>query len=75
MMYPLARGKSSSLVGRGVTRTMGSSLFGVEFPDACPDVSNPSQDRSFLTPMVMLTSPSAFGRGALTGLAIRMEEE
>ena len=69
------QGKSSSLVGRGVNRTTGSSLFGVEFPDACPDVSHPTQDRSSLTSMVMLTSLSAFGRGAPTGLAIRMEEE
>ena len=68
-------GKSSSLVGRGVTRTIGSSLFGVEFPDACPDVSNPAQDRSSLTSMAMLTSPSTFGSGAPMGLAIRMEEE
>ena len=67
--------KSSGLVGKDVTRTMGSSLFGVEFPDACPDVSNTTQDRSSLDSMVMLTSPSSFGGGALMGLAIRMEEE
>ena len=65
-----AQGKTSSLVGRGVTRTMGSSLF-----DVCPDVSNPTQDRSSLTSIVILTSPFAFSRGALMGLAIRMEEE
>ena len=65
----IGQGKSSGLVGEGVTRTMGSSLFGVEFPDTCPDVSNPTSDRSSLTSMVMLTSPLTFGRGALMGLA------
>ena len=69
------QGKSSTLVDEGGTRTTGSSLFGVEFPDACPDMSNPTWDRSSLTSMVMLTSLSTFGRGALTGLAIGMEEE
>ena len=50
-------GKSSGLVGKGVTRTMGSHLFGVELPDTSSDVSRTAQDRSSLTPMVMLTSP------------------
>ena len=68
------QGKPSGLVGRGVTRTTGSSLFGVEFPDTCLDVSNHTWDRSSLTSMVMLTSPSTFGREALMGLRIRMEE-
>ena len=67
-------GKSSGLVGRSMTRTMGSNLFGVEFPDACPDVSNAAQDRSSLTSMVMLTSLSAFGGGALMELAIRRQD-
>ena len=69
---PTGWGKSSGLVGRGVTRMIGSSLFGVEFPDTCPDLSNPTQDRSSFTSMVMLASPSTFGGGALMGLAIRM---
>ena len=73
MMCPLARG--NLLVGRGVTRTTGSSLLGVEFPDTCLDMSNTVWDRRSLTSMVMLTSLSAFGRGALMGFAIRMEEE
>ena len=68
-------GKSSGLVGKGVTRTIGSCLFGVELPDMCSDVSKTAQDRSSLTSVVMLTSPSAFGGGSLTGLAIRMEKE
>ena len=54
--------KSSCLGGRGVTRTMGSSLFGVELLDACPEVSSAAWDRSSLTSMVMLTCPSALGR-------------
>ena len=64
-------GKSSGFEGRGVTRTICSNLFGVEFPDAHLDMSNPAQDRSSLTPMVMLTSSSTFGRGGLTGLQSR----
>ena len=68
-------GKSPGLAGIGVSRTMGSSLFGVEFPDVCQDVSNIAQDRSSLTSMVMLTSLCTFSRGALMGLGIRMEEE
>ena len=52
--------------------TMGFSLFGVEFPDTCPDVSNTACGRSSLTSIVMLTSLSAFGRGALTGLGTWM---
>ena len=64
-----------SLLGRGVSMTMGFSLFGVEISDTCPDVSNPTWDRSSLTSMVMLTSLSAFGRVALMGLAIRMERQ
>ena len=32
-------GKSSSFGGGGVAKTTGSSLFGVELPDACPEVS------------------------------------
>ena len=53
--------------------TTGFSLFGVEFPDTCPDVSNTTRDRSSLTSMVMLTSLSAFGRVALMGLTVRVE--
>ena len=68
-------GKSSSLVSKGVTRTTGSCLFGVELPEACSDVSNPTWDQSSLTSMVILTSPSAFGRGGLTGLAIEIDGE
>ena len=51
---------------------MGFSLFGVEFPDVCPDMSNTTWDRSSLTSMVMLTSLSTFGRVALMGLTIRV---
>ena len=68
-------GKSPSLVGGCVSTTMGFSLFWVEFPDACPDMSNTAWDRSSLTSMVMMTSLSAFGRGALTGLGTWMGEE
>ena len=35
--------RSPSLLGRSVSTTMGFSLFGVEFSDKCPDVSNPTQ--------------------------------
>ena len=66
--------KSSSLVGRGVTRTMSSCLFGVELPDTSSDVSKATHDRCSLTSMVMLTSPSTFGGGGLTGLVIKIEE-
>ena len=66
-------GKSPSLVGRGVSRTMGFSLFGVEFSDMCPNMSNPAWNRSSLTSMVILTSLSTFGRVALMGPAISME--
>ena len=65
-------GKSSGLGGRGVTNTMGSSLFEVEPPNACPEVSNTGWDRSYLTSVVMLTCPSTLGGGALIGLAVRM---
>ena len=68
-------GKFPSLVGGGARRTMGFSLFGVEFSDMCPDMSNLTWDRSSLISMVMLTSLSTFGRVALMGLAIRMEEQ
>ena len=60
-------GKSPSLVGGGVSRTKRFSLFGVEFSGMCPDMSNPAQDRSSLTSMVMLTSLSTFGRVYLDG--------
>ena len=56
---------SPNLVGRGMSTTMGFSPFGVEFPDAHPDVSNTAYDISSLTSIVILTSLSAFGRGAL----------
>ena len=68
-------GKSSGLAGRGVTKIMGSSLFGVELPDACPEVSNTAWDRSSFTYVVMLTCPSAFSGGALMGLAVRIGVE
>ena len=67
--------RSPSLWGGGVSMTMGFSPFGVEFADACPDVSNTIQDKSSLTSMVMLTSLSAFGGVALMELAIRMERQ
>ena len=65
--------RSPNLLGGGVSMTMGFSLFGVEFSDTCPDVSNPTRDRSSLTSMVMLSSLSTVHRVALMGLAIRME--
>ena len=65
--------RSPSLWGRGVSRTIGFSLFGVEFVNPCPDMSNTVQVKSSLTSMVVLTSPSTFGRVALMELAIRME--
>ena len=46
-------GEIFQLGGRGVTKTTGSSLFGMELPDVCPEVSNATQDRSSLTFMVM----------------------
>ena len=67
--------RSSHLGGRGWTRTMDSNLFGVELPDTCPHVSSAAQDRSSITLMVMLTCPSALGRGALMGLVVRMGVE
>ena len=50
--------RSPNLWGRGVSMTTGFSLFGVEIPDACPDVSNTAHHRSSLTSIVMLTSLS-----------------
>ena len=64
--------RSSHLGGRGVTRTMGSSLFGVELPDVCPEVFSAAQDRSCLASIVMLTCPSALGGWALMGLVVGM---
>ena len=72
--YPISvSSRSPSLWGRGVSTTRGFSLFGVEFADACPDVSYTIQDRSSLTSMLMLTSLSTFGGVAFMGLAIRMD--
>ena len=42
--------RSPTLWGRGVSMTTGFSLFGVEFVDACPDVSNTAQDKSSSLP-------------------------
>ena len=67
--------RSAHLWGRDMSTTTGFSLFGVEFPDAGPDVSNTTWDRSSLTSMVMLTSLSAFGGVALMGLIIGMERQ
>ena len=67
--------KSHSLGGGGVSMTMRLSLFGVEFLDACLDVSNTTWDRESLTSMVMLTSPSGIGGGSLMRLSIRIGEE
>ena len=66
--------RSLSLCGGGVSTTTGFGLFGVEFPNMWPDVSNITLDRRPLTSMVMLTSLSSFGGVVLGGLAIRMEE-
>ena len=66
--------RSLSLLGGGVSMTTGFGLFGVEFPDLQPDVSNFALDRRLLTSMVMLTSLSSFGGVVLRGLAIRIEE-
>ena len=43
-------------------------LFGVELPDARPEVSRTAWDRSSLTSMVILIWPSALGGKALVGL-------
>ena len=40
--------------------TTGFGLLGVKFLDPWPDVSSITQDRRFLTSMVMLPSPSNF---------------
>ena len=60
-------GSSFSLWGGGVSMTTGFGLFGVEFPDPWPDMSNITWDRRLLTSIVMLTSPSNFGGGGLMG--------
>ena len=67
-------GSSFGLWGGGVSMTTGFSLLRVEFPGPWPDISNMAQDRRLLTSMVMLTSPSNFGRVVLWGLAIMMVE-
>ena len=54
-------GRSFHLWGGGESMTTGFGLFGVEFPDLWPDMSNITQDRRLLTSMVMLTSLSGFG--------------
>ena len=63
---------SSSLRGSGVAKARDSGLFGVELPDARPEVSRTAWDRSLLTSMVMLIWPSTFGGRALEGLVARV---
>ena len=48
-------------------------LLGVKFSDPQPDISRTTQDRRFLTSMVMLPSPSDLRSGHM-GLAIMMVE-
>ena len=67
-------GRSFSLWGGGVSTTTGFGLFGVEFPDPWPDVSNTARDRRLLTSMVMLTSLSSFRGVVLRGLHIMIAE-
>ena len=75
MMCPLAGGNLLVWSARGVTRTFGFHLLGVELPDVCSDVSKTAWDRRSLTSVVMLTSPSTYGRGGWMGLAIKLEGE
>ena len=53
--------------------TMGFSLFGVDFVNPCPDMSNTAQVKNSLTSVVMLTSSSIFVGVALMELAIGMK--
>ena len=67
--------RSLSLWDGGVSTTMGFGLFGIEFPDMSPHVSNITLDRRFLISMVMLTSLSGLGGVVLRGLTIVMGED
>ena len=67
-------GRSFSLWGGGLSMTTGFGLFGVEFPDPWPDLSNIAWGRRLLTSMVMLTSLSSFGGVVLRGLDIMIAE-
>ena len=55
--------ESSGLRGSGVAKTRDPGLFGVELPDARPEVSRIAWDRNLLTSMVMLIWPSTLGEG------------
>ena len=65
---------SFGLWGGGVRMTTGFGLLRVKFSDPWPDMSNITQDRRFLTSMVMLISPSNFEGVVLWGLVITMVE-
>ena len=54
--------------------TMGCSFLRVELLDLWPDVSSIAQDKTSLTSLVMLPSPSDFGGVDLQGLDIMMVE-
>ena len=52
----------------------GCGLLGAELSDLWPDISSIAQDKRSLTSLIMLPSPSNFGRVDLWGLAITMVE-
>ena len=54
--------------------TAGCGHLGVELSDPWPDISSIAWDKISLTSLVMLPSPSNFGRVDLWGLAIMMAE-
>ena len=58
----------------GIRMTVGCDLLRVELLDPWPDVSSIAWDKRSLTSLVMLPSPSDFGRVDLWGLAITMVE-
>ena len=53
--------ESSGLRDSGVAKARKPGLFGVELPEAMPEVSRAAWDRTLLTSMVILIWPSALG--------------
>ena len=60
----------SGLRSSSVAKAREPGLFGVELPEAMPEVSRVAQDRSLLTSMVILIWPSALGGKAQVGLLV-----
>ena len=66
---PSGLAESSGLRGSCVAKARDPGLFGVELPDARPEVSRTARGRNFLTSVVMLIWPSTLRGRALVGHA------